>query len=69
MTFAHFIFPILHQPAMKTWRLCLFAFFLLAPNIAGAGNEELLMKIQSLSGRAFFFTHNPPRWEMGVLRR
>ena len=52
MTFAHFIFPILHQPAMKTWRLCLFAFFLLAPNIAGAGNEELLMKTQSLSGRA-----------------
>src|SRR2546422_633886 len=41
MTFAHFIFPILHQPAMKTWRLCLFAFFLLAPNIAGADNEGL----------------------------
>jgi iron(III) transport system substrate-binding protein len=52
MTFAHFILPILHQPAMKTWRHCLFAFFLLAPNIAAAGNGELLMKTQSLSGRA-----------------
>jgi iron(III) transport system substrate-binding protein len=52
MTFAHFIFPILHQQAMKTRCLCLFAFFLLAPNIAGAGNEDLLMKTQSLSGRA-----------------
>ncbi len=52
MTFAHFILPMLHPPAMKTWRHGLFAFFLLAPNIAGAGNEELLMKTQSLSGRA-----------------
>ena len=52
MIFAHCIFPILRQPAMKTWHHCLFAFFLLAPNIAGAGNEELLMKTQSLSGRA-----------------
>src|SRR5688572_176149 len=42
--------PILY-PAMKALRL-FFAIFLLSPCSAGAANEELLIKAQSLSGRA-----------------
>jgi iron(III) transport system substrate-binding protein len=38
--------------AVKCLYLCVFAFFSLAANIAAAGNEEVLVKAQSLSGRA-----------------
>jgi iron(III) transport system substrate-binding protein len=38
--------------AVKCFFLCFFAFFSLAANIAAAGNEEVLVKAQSLSGRA-----------------
>jgi len=52
MTLARFVFPISLQQPLKPLVLYLAAFFLLAPTISRAGNEEIVMKAQSLSGQA-----------------
>jgi iron(III) transport system substrate-binding protein len=40
------------QLKLKNFYLCLLVFLLLAPNLAAAANEEILMKTQTLTGRA-----------------